>query len=1599
MRRDFTSRTCGISGVSDLTIMAPIRPGLVESIESVTYKSRVKRVLRALHVGRQAAHEYDLARVLSDAVERVGRIHSVRIAVLEPEGQPEQVLLAVTFDGPWEAYVRVIWQKVARLLDLVFCNTVDHVDGEARDYIDGWSHSYEQWADWIRRHQVETPFLYAQPGVTADDVMYLKLYERMDRRERVNDLALTQASLPSAEEIADRLMIKGADPTNLGASPELVEEAQAKPAAFKQGMRSLAGIYRLAELYPPGTPEGRWLLRAAHELLPEFRRLLRPPDIYTAGLRRVHERFKEQLAWFQEGFEPQPAHRSLRPPPKEPPLQGKETIQAGILAPHGDVSHGVLLLLSFASREAIRQFLGSFVPTTEGAPAGPGQIASNIGISIEGLRLAGLDDEQVKALPEEFVAGMEKRAGWLGDLRVNHPRRWRLPAHNWSAGVDAIDPSEDDPAPRIDMAAVHVVVQLRLRVGADGTYLSQDDGRKKLLVELERLVAACPGAAPLSLQWMHRLHGGADGKETVEHFGFGDGHSDPVLHEKDAGKVFANHVHAGDALIGYENAADPPPPAPVQDSVADMLFNGSYLVVRKLRQDLAALEETVQRSVHPTAEGCPALDRRTLLAKMMGRWPADHPTLANRPLADDSGTLNDFVYSGDPGGTGCPLQAHIRRANPRTVAPDGIRPLLEEGARPPRIFRRSLSYGPQRDAAGSNLHEERGLVFMAYNASIGEQFEVVQRWLTGGNSTGAGSATPDPFLGIAEAGRRRIFRFPHGANVERVHLDGDDELHAEPRPLVRLEWGCYFLAPSTAGLKALAQWKSGAERKAAGAAVPWNEEEGKKLIERLQAIRDPEEAKLAWKAALEDQEAASDYSAPSIWAAIRKLHGGVLRTAYGTLVASDELVQRELQDPHGQRSVKGYLKPMGESFGEIFLGFDDNGDGSGKENDKQNGKLYRAESQACDEAIMKLDQDETYAMARACTEEKLKELIGEAKKHAREEEEGRRIADVPPRLEVPWELAIDLRELVDPLLGRFCEHWFGLEDGEHFRYGGFSWSTMPARYPGHFMAPSRYFFQPHPGAEAARLGKAHGQAAVAAMESFLHAKGANLQQPVVRAVLDSDVAGKDPTFAARTLVGAIMGFVPTVNGSLRRVLLEWLRDGTFWTLRAQRDALPINDWEKLVDRALERALQLRAMPDTVWRTATDAQPPAGDTTGAVDVPAGEIVVIGTLSAAHERLERGTQGLETIFGGPRDPANPPGGRPTHACPGMYLAINMMKGFLDALLASPERMRAGIAPLSLMFDGRESVPLEPGPLPQPGPALVRGLHLEAFHGDIAFTSRRAGPPLVFARTSTATIWCIGDSWLTDLPGFFLPDIVGELANLGYVRAPATRDYAKTGRTLQEIASKESLRVLERAFTTYRPPHREAPRAILLGGGGNDIVQPEYSPKDTRLYQVLAEAPADAKAGITQLALDAFIADMKGHYETILDKFTTWTDVPILLHGYDWPFPDGERATPVHGPWLHHVFNERRVAANLKLRREIMVLLIDALNRMGEGVAQDYRSKGHKVHHMGFAGLLESQQDFDENNHRVYWHDELHPNDKGCRVIAAKIAGILADLGVRP
>ena len=149
---------------------------------------------------------------------------------------------------------------------------------------------------------------------------------------------------------------------------------------------------------------------------------------------------------------------------------------------------------------------------------------------------------------------------------------------------------------------------------------------------------------------------------------------------------------------------------------ADLGRNGSYLVVRQLRQDVPGFWGFVdRRDAAPRRERATRTARLRLAAKMVGRWPSGAP-LALAPEADDPSLAdaNDFGYHElDPRGARCPVGAHIRRSNPR----DSLDPRPGSSDswkinRRHRILRRGREYG-------TSLHDRPGARAAATRASAG----------------------------------------------------------------------------------------------------------------------------------------------------------------------------------------------------------------------------------------------------------------------------------------------------------------------------------------------------------------------------------------------------------------------------------------------------------------------------------------------------------------------------------------------------------------------------------------------------------------------------------------------------------------------------------------------------------------------------------------------------------------------------------------------------------------------------------------------------------------------------------------------------------------
>ena len=1262
MRADLVSKGRSLTGSSDLTLFAKLKPGLVPALDSLSYKTRTQRLLKLLQGGRVSLHEYAINRPLSDAVERVARIHSFRVTVVEPDNT---VMLAVTFDGTWESYIRVLWQKVGSLLDIIFCNTQDYVLS---------TEGFEAWCGWVRRVQVETAFYFNTHGLTVDDVHWLRGAEAIARAEPQPEraaLATVRHRLKTAEQIAWE--------TGSTTTPAALDN-------LRQGLQSLALLFRMTDMYMPGTPDGAVLLRAARDLLMEFRPLVQDTDLVPELAHPIRNRFLRQLRWLNEagpGEGAVPGTDGDRPLPTLPttgPVRPDRPadVQAGMLRGYDNATHGCLALLAFddaAAAAPLLERLAGNVSHEAGDPAGDGPFI-NAAFSFEGLRRIGVAEALLAALPGEFREGMEARASMLGDFRTNHPRRWRLPRRNWLPA----SPRLAEAGEPIAMAAVHAVVSLRARMPGKVPPGELAGVLHEALCGLLRGDGGQPlrGVSVLAVQPMHRLQ--RDGEATpTEHFGFADGKSQPVFEPEPAAK-YNNQVHLGELLLGYPNEADFAPVAthPADAERLSLLHNGSFMVVRKLRQDVARWRGVVADAANATG-----LKPDLIGAKLMGRWK-NGSSLINNPAAHGAGPDNDFNFDDDEHGTRCPLHSHVRRSNPRGP----LRGLGEApGARRPRIVRRGMSYGVPFEPGEKADKADRGLVFIAFNAQIAEQFEVIQRWLAGGNSTGGFSGHADPLLGVPEPGQTRHFRFetdqpvkdrPAGPCSVAVALDGSPPPFREAEPLVRLEWGAYLFCPSLSALRRLAQTARSLPAPAA-AGCPWPLAEGRRRLHELQAAsaaQAPAAAIATWKAALEDPQASEQLASAGLWAAVREQPHGVLRTPYGVLVADQALVMQVLADD-SRYSVSGYRQRMVESGLDIYLGMDRHplGDGS----------RYAQLSKDINATLGRLGREGPFKLAFGATAVWLKRFV-DGEKAAAIGVGGQR-----------WELNIDVKEIIDGVMTALCTAWFGVPDGKHLAHGSWRWdwtAAEPPLCPVHFTPPSRYFFQPHPGPEVrdwgTRTGAALAQALTKVVAGWRAAgavpKGADGQPaPLAQAVFDA-LALEDDATVGRTLAGVMMGYLPTLDGNLRLVLNEWLRLGTFWSLRARWAADPEPDplakATALLEGPMRSAMQFKPTPELIWRTAVRD----GERLGDVPIHAGDKIVLSLVSAAQQQLEAGRDDVYAIFGGQRHGADAAGVRgPTHACPAYDAALGAMLGALAGWVGAEGNLRASPAPLAFTIEG--------------------------------------------------------------------------------------------------------------------------------------------------------------------------------------------------------------------------------------------------------------------------------------------------------------------------
>ncbi|MEM1105868.1 MAG: Dyp-type peroxidase [Pseudomonadota bacterium] len=1308
-RRDVTSKS--IDGITDLVVWAPIKEGFIDAFANVTYESRLRIVAGALHNVRASAREFETLRPFPDTAQRILSLLDFRIGVVDrdlvadhmPAGaaaayrRPRKYMyLVATFDGPWEPYMRLIWRPLGTFLDLVLCNCEGYVPSTS---------SFEDYAAWVRANQLDSAIFYAASGLTVADTIYLSDLEQIQR-----ETAPSKADLKIAKLTAKTPDMAAAD------------EFRSDPRdGMRLALEGLNVLYKLVDYYPPPNApgvsgeDGWYLLRASRDLLKGFDPATVPPDARTE--------YRSALEWFETQLPPLPAEARF-------PQPDRAQIQKGVLTGYDSedtvITHGALMLVRVTDPARAHLFLQALAPLVrwedDAAPpahpdSGLDELYLNMAFTSLGLERLGVPEDQIKRFPKEFRQGLRERAATVGDQFDNHPRNWRLPARNWPplrpgapsrppielAEIDMLIQTrfsyrglndEDDPgfsdfaqaAEPIDRQAAKDA-EAAAATHAASTSASDPAGALErfvialkdqrayesalhMFIDVLGRFAPLMGCQLIGVESMERQRARQEARDTKtpvprmvsnrDHFGFRDGISEPVVKDKIDPDNPPNDVLPGDIVYGYHSTRGDL--SLVGDDTDSLAFNGSFMVVRKIYQDVEAFNALL--------DGAPA----ETASLIVGR------TADGVPLVDPSNEGDTFDYKADPAGEKCPLSAHIRLANPRSVV---------HGRREPKLMRRGMSYG--RRYSPATREEDRGIVFIAYCSSLAEQYEVVQRWLNAGNATRVASSQNDPLTGVFPRVEKQVYRY-----VESVQDGAGGTAQAVRRlvldaPLTRLNWGEYFFVPSKRALHRLAEAPKPPTSNRA--------EMGEAIIQQMERlpIRVQQEE---WKRILEDyltKDPTEHDLTPLVWEAIDARGGAyAIETGIAADLGQDTPFDRAILVTDEQEILKilGNAVPlvdgaspgpgcpftsrehearMDSHFGAIYVCFDE-------------GQRYQREAYRTNQILLNYPRDKAVANGFACGRRVIARYKAAAEARAAS-------TNAPAKFKL---------ELVDQYiryaLAELCKGWFGIPDETYIRAGAWEWQPDVPVCPGYFLSPSRHSFYPRPTKPIRDFAELHGERLKVAATKYVDqhwddpngmpgyvAKQMHLHFRDQREGYATLTEDERKDMLRRNLIGIMIGALPPADAILRFAFFEWFYEETFW--RHQADFLAAFDQSagniataySSTLEALKAAMCKRPAPDLLYRFAQADGLKIGNTVA----NSGDLIVMSLSAASQARLRSGDPNVSIVFGGDRKLTSPTarGTEPLHACPAQNMAMGAMIGIVAALF---EAGRIQALPASLIVE---------------------------------------------------------------------------------------------------------------------------------------------------------------------------------------------------------------------------------------------------------------------------------------------------------------------------
>ncbi len=366
-------------------------------------------------------------------------------------------------------------------------------------------------------------------------------------------------------------------------------------------------------------------------------------------------------------------------------------------------------------------------------------------------------------------------------------------------------------------------------------------------------------------------------------------------------------------------------------------------------------------------------------------------------------------------------------------------------------------------------------------------------------------------------------------------------------------------------------------------------------------------------------------------------------------ILDEDTAMEVLRNEHGRYSVRGYAERAARSLGPFYLGCD-------------RGPEYDAVGPAANELVMALQWEQGFALALAA---------------ARRALAGHDPATRP-----------DPERVSHAALAAACREWYGLPDDGGRVIEGEVWSgaplprlldTGPPQCPNDFVLLSAAIFFEDPFFPIGPAGRGSGGRLRAALRR--HVRGFRLGEMDLPGTIACELGRRirDDEALASTLIGHVMGMVPTTKENFRAIVEAWRghradlgEEGALAAAMRARLAAGASEADAakaVLVPAMTAAMLEDPTPVEVWRTVAMDHELNGR-----QLEEGDVVVIAIERIAHQAInppaggpapDPATLDVRPIFGGDRAPRD---GRPgqEHACPGREAAMGLLAGMAWAVL---------------------------------------------------------------------------------------------------------------------------------------------------------------------------------------------------------------------------------------------------------------------------------------------------------------------------------------------